>query len=57
MLTLRVGDTRGIERMHCVSGIGLSLTLGLSSRSYLAGVNMKVKKVFWMPFQKFIKHG
>lgn len=51
-----VGDTRGIERMHLISGIGLSLTLGIIvTVSYLAGVNMV--KGFLDAIPEFIKHG
>ncbi|MDX8920186.1 PTS mannose/fructose/sorbose/N-acetylgalactosamine transporter subunit IIC [Salmonella enterica] len=51
-----VGDTRGIERMHLISGIGLSLTLGIIvTVSYLAGVNMF--KGFLDAIPEFIKHG
>ncbi len=51
-----VGDTRGIERMHLISGIGLSLMLGIIvTVSYLAGVNMV--KGFLDAIPEFIKHG
>ncbi|ELU6352761.1 PTS mannose/fructose/sorbose/N-acetylgalactosamine transporter subunit IIC [Salmonella enterica] len=51
-----MGDTRGIERMHLISGIGLSLTLGIIvTVSYLAGVNMV--KGFLDAIPEFIKHG
>ncbi len=55
MLTLRWGY-QGIERMHLISGIGLSLMLGIIvTVSYLAGVNMV--KGFLDAIPEFIKHG